>query len=160
MLGSIHNTLLLFAVAALTLAGCDLGYPEVAIINRTTDTMLLKNPSFSGCVWNVVLAHGSATSPRRCLPGDDHVHFQRLNAESYCQGQAEDRTLPGICPCDGGLAEALNGVDADPDTSTQPMWFNYQTVSIKHADYGSFYLFEITLDDMEQDFSIPGPYGH
>ena len=94
------------------------------------------------------------------VPGDDRVHFKRLNAETYCQDEAQDRTLPGVCPCDGGVAPELDAGDVDADVNTQPMWFNYQTVSSKHVGYGGFYLFEITLDDMEQDFSIPGPYGH
>ena len=42
----------------------------------------------------------------------------------------------------------------------EPNWFNYQTISVKKVDYGGFQVFEITLGDMEQDFSVPGPYGH
>ena len=41
-----------------------------------------------------------------------------------------------------------------------PLWFNYQTISEHSADYGDFQRIEITLTDMEQDFSVPGPYGH
>jgi hypothetical protein len=160
MLRSLRQALALVALALSSLVGCDLAYPEVVVVNRTADTVLLKNPSFSGCIWPVVLANGSATSPGRCLPGDDHVHFQRLNAGAYCQDQAGNGTLTGVCPCDGGVSPVLDGGDTDSDTNAQPMWFGYQTISIKHVDYGSFYLFEITLDDMEQDFSIPGPYGH
>ena len=26
--------------------------------------------------------------------------------------------------------------------------------------YDDFRVFSLTLDDMEQDFSVPGPYGH
>ncbi|MBN2573215.1 MAG: hypothetical protein JXP73_01500 [Deltaproteobacteria bacterium] len=157
---SLRRAPTLVALALASLSGCDLAYPEVVVVNRTADTMLLRNPSFSGCIWPVVLANGDATSPGRCLPGDDRVHFKRLNAETYCQDEAQDRTLPGVCPCDGGVAPELDAGDVDADVNTQPMWFNYQTVSSKHVGYGGFYLFEITLDDMEQDFSIPGPYGH
>ncbi len=160
MPGPRSRALCLFALAPAMLAGCDLVYPEVVIANHTADTMLLKNPSFSGCVWNVVLANGDTTAPRRCLPGDDQVHFQRLNAEAYCQQRANDGTLPGACPCDGGTSPSLDGGTLNEAASTEPIWFNYQTVSVRHAASGQFYLFEITLDDMEQDFSIPGPYGH
>jgi hypothetical protein len=146
------------ALALVTCAGCDLAYPEVVIVNRTADTMLLKNPSFSGCLWSVVLANGDATSPRRCLPGGDHVHFQRFDAEAYCQDRIADCTLSRAATCDGGAALDA-GTDQEPP-STEPTWFNYQTSSSKHVAYGNFYRFEITLDDMEQDFSIPGPYGH
>ena len=65
----------------------------------------------------------------------------------------------------------LNGADAGADTAQPdvskfglindlPFWFNYQTHSVKHVGYGEFHRFVITLDDFEQDFSIPGPYGH
>ena len=146
---------------ATALSGCDLEYPEVVVENQTKDQMLVKNPSFNGCIWSTVLAYGAATSPGRCLPGDDHVHFQKFDAQEYCQQQAADGTLSGICLCDGGVIEASpdGGVDSGL-VNTVPTWFNYQTISIYHVDYGQFRIFEITLDDMEQDFSVPGPYGH
>jgi hypothetical protein len=28
------------------------------------------------------------------------------------------------------------------------------------VDYGDFVIFTLTRDDMEQDFSVAGPYGH
>jgi len=155
-----HPGRILSAVVAVALAGCDLNYPEIAVVNRTADPVLLKNPSFNGCVWNTVLANGAATSPGRCLPGDDHVHFQKLDAAKYCEEQAADGTLPGICPCDGGVRAPSDGGIQEGLVNSVPTWFNYQTISVKHVGYGQFCLFEITLDDMEQDFSVPGPYGH
>ena len=148
----------LFATA---LSGCDLEYPEVVVVNQTRDQMLVKNPSFNGCIWSTVLAHGAATSPGRCLPGDDHVHFQKFDAGEYCQRQAADGTIPGICPCDGGVIKAApdGGVDSGL-VNTVPTWFNYQTISTEQVGYGEFRIFAITLDNIEQDFSIPGPYGH
>jgi hypothetical protein len=146
------------ALALLAVAGCDLAYPEVVVVNRTADTLLLRNPSFSGCVWHVVLANGAATSPRRCLPGGDRIHFQRLDAEAYCRDRLADCTLPGATACDAG-SEPDAGPDAEPP-GTEPIWFNYQTISAKHVAYGGFYRLEVTVDDMEQDFCIPGPYGH
>ena len=135
--------------------GCDLGYPEVVVVNRMGEHVLIRDPSFGGCVWNAVLGHGDTTVTGRCLPGEDRVHFKKFDAEAYCRDQAEDGTLPGVCPCDGEPGEP------DPAlTNEVPAWFNYQTVSTRRADYGDFVVIEITADDIEQDFSVPGPYGH
>jgi hypothetical protein len=43
------------------------------------------------------------------------------------------------------------------DAST---WFPYQTVTAHTVEYGDLRVIELTLEDMEQDFSVPGPYGH
>ncbi len=150
----------LFLTAA---AGCDEAYPEVVVVNRTDEHVLIKNASFNGCAWDGVLAFGEATSPGRCLPGEDRVHFQRYDAEAYCREQAEDGTIEGVCPCEGDASLADAGVDAGVDTEStdvEPRWFNYQTLFVRRVHYGDFRVFEITLDDMEQDFSVPGPYGH
>jgi hypothetical protein len=138
-----------------TLGGCDLAYPEAVVVNLASQTILLKNTSFNGCLWHGVLAYGDATAPERCLPGADRIHFQRLNAAAYCQVQSCGCTSPSTR--DGGLSTSIDGGD---DPSATPTWFNYQTISIEHIGYGEFRRFEITLDDMEQDFSVPGPYGH
>ena len=138
----------------LRVAGCDFAYPEVVVVNRTNEHILLKNLSFNGCVWDQVLGFGEVTSTGWCLPGEDRIHFQKLDVEAYCQEQAEDGALDriGVYDPDGGI---------DPElVNEEPNWFNYQTVSVKRVDYGDFHLFEITTDDMEQDFSVPGPYGH
>jgi hypothetical protein len=148
------------AAALAAVSGCDLDYPEVVVANRTQNTILVKNASFNGCVWEVVLPNGTTTSPVRCLPGSDHVHFQKYDAAKYCQEQAKDGSLPGVCSCDGGSPTHNDGAAMEGTVNTVPTWFNYQTVTVKNVDYGHFYLFEITLDDMEQDFSVPGPYGH
>ena len=133
------------ALVALCLAtaGCDLAYPEVVIANQTAEHVQIRGPSFSGCAWSAVLAFGDATSVGRCLPGADRIHFEKLDATAYCAEQAEDAT-----ETDPGLVSA------------EPMWFSYQTRSAREAEYGDFYVFEVRLDDMEQDFSVPGPYGH
>ena len=139
--------------------GCDEAYPEVIVVNATDEHILIKNVSFNGCVWNQVLAFGDATSPGRCLPGRDRIHFQKYDAESYCRQQAEDGTLEGVCTCDASPEQGGGGID-EGLVNKEPTWFNYQTVSFKKVEYGEFSVFEITLDDMEQDFSVPGPYGH
>jgi hypothetical protein len=144
------------------IGGCDFAYPEVVVVNRTDEHILLKNISFSGCVWGEVLAFDEATPPGRCLPGEDRVHFQKFDVEAYCQEQAEDGTLDGICPCEPEPEPDPDpGAGIDPGLiNGEPNWFNYQTVSARRIDYGDFHIFEITTDDMEQDFSVPGPYGH
>jgi hypothetical protein len=145
------------AVALLALVGCDLAYPEVVVVNRTAAPIQLRNLAFSGCVWDRVLGYGEATSPGRCLPGDDRVHFEKLDTAAYCREQAEDGTIDGLCPCDGGVPD---GGDDAGTTNPVPTWFNYQTVTVHRVGYGEFHVFEVTVDDMEQDFSVPGPYGH
>ena len=125
------RTAFLIAIVA-ALGGCDLAYPEVIVVNRTSEAVFLRNVSFNGCLWSTVLAYGDATSPAPCLPGKDRVHFQKLDTQAVCEEE------------DDG----------------EPLWFNYQTVSIKNAGYGELLVVEITLDDMEQDFSAPSPYGH
>ncbi len=144
-------------VLCLVAAGCDLAYPEVVVTNRTAETVQFRQVSFSGCAWEDVLAFGDSTSPGRCLPGEDRVHLQRLDAAAYCREQAEDGTVDGLCPCDAsrGDAQPLEGL-----TDAEPTWFNYQTVEARTVRYGEFYRFEVTLAELEQDFSVPGPYGH
>jgi len=127
-----------FLLALATLVpGCDLDYPEVVIVNRIAADVVIRDPGFNGCRWNVTLNFGDASVPKRCLPGDDRVHFQKLDLGKY----ADER--------------AAAGTDIP-----QPMWFNYQTVSVKTVGEGDFRVFDVTADDLEQDFSIPGPYGH
>jgi len=120
----------LCSLLSLILAGCDLAYPEVVVVNGTREQLQLRNLSLNGCVWNAVLAYGEASSSGRCLPGMDRVHFERFDVGGYAS------------------------------TSNIPTWFNYQTLTVHRVDYGGFYVIEITADDMEQDFSVPGPYGH
>ncbi len=151
----------LSCVGALFYAGCESVYPEIVVINKTNEHIQLKDLSFNGCLWNTVIGYDEATSPGRCLPGSDRIHFKKFDAESHCQEQAEDGTIDGICLCDGGTDSNLDTDSVDEGLiNVEPNWFNYQTVSVKKADYGEFHIYEITLDDMEQDFSVPGPYGH
>jgi hypothetical protein len=145
------------SILCLVVAGCDLAYPEVVVTNQTSETVQLRDVGYNGCSWEGVLAFGESTSPGHCLPGEDRVHFQKFDAAAYCREQAEDGAIDGLCPCDGGtaVAEIMEGL-----TNAEPMWFNYQTVGSKSADYGEFRRFEITLSGLEQDFSVPGPYPH
>ncbi len=133
--GTALLTLLLALIAPLT--ACDADYPEVVVVNRISENVVIRDPSFSGCRWNVTLDFGDTTVPKRCLPGSDKVHFQKLDLAKYAADLAE----------------------AGSDTPA-PMWFNYQTVDAKQVDYGDFNVLDVTADDLEQDFSIPGPYGH
>jgi hypothetical protein len=141
----------------LALAGCDLAYPEIVIVNQTAEPIQLRTLSFNGCSWDTVLAFGETTSVARCPPGEDRVHFEKLDAAAYCRDQAEDGTIVGVCACDGSVPDG--GAD-EGLTNSVPTWFSYQTVSVRTVDYGEFHVFELVLDDLEQDFSVPGPYGH
>jgi len=148
------------AVGALLLvaaSGCDLAYPEVVVTNDTAQTVQLRNTSFSGCAWEGVIAFGESTAPGRCLPGEDRVHFEKLDAAAYCLEQARDGTLDGVCPCGeyDGSAERLEGLK-----NAEPAWFAYQTIQTRRVAYGDFRRIEIHLSEIEQDFSVPGPYGH
>jgi len=119
-------------------AACDVDYPEVVVVNRIAADVVIRNPSFNGCRWNVTLNYGDATAPRRCLPGRDKVHFQKLDLGMVFQ-QWEDTQ---------GEPSAL-------------LWFNYQTVAEWSVDAGDFRVIDVTGGAaLEQDFSIPGPYGH
>ncbi|NLP02663.1 MAG: hypothetical protein GX089_09230 [Fibrobacter sp.] len=128
--------------------------PEVTIINRIAPEVLVQNPSFNGTVWNTVLRYGEATSPRPCMRGEGSVHFKKLDTYSYCRNQSRYSLIDSICMCDS------TWVSPDTDIIDQtPIWFNYKTISATDADRG-FFLIELTEDNMEQDFSVPGPYGH
>ena len=139
------------------LAACEFDYPQIVIVNQTAVPLQLRNPSFSGCVWNTVLGYGETSSVARCPPGSDHVHFQKLDVAAYCRQHLEDPVVVAACDGDAGVSLPPG---ADAGQGSVPTWFNYQTTSVQHAGYGEFHVFEIRLDDIEQDFSIPGPYGH
>jgi hypothetical protein len=142
------------------IGACDTAYPEVVVVNRIDSHTLVKNISFNGCVWDQVLAFEETTSPGRCLPGKDRIHFKKLDIEAYCQDQVEYGHFDMPCSC-GKAGDCIpdGGVDSGL-TDEEPNWFNYQTISAKRVEYGDFDLFEIVIDDIEQDFSVPGPYGH
>lgn len=148
------RSLCVVLVAALFLS-CERLQPEVVIVNKTAKNILIRNPCFNGSVWNTVLAYGEATSPRRCLDGLGKVHFQKFDAFDYCREQKKDGTIDGLCSCDSASAPVDSGL-----INPIPLWFNYQTLSSRDPGPGEFIVIELTLDDMEQDFSVPGPYGH
>jgi hypothetical protein len=147
------------AVAAVTatalLSVCTMADPEAVIVNNIGPHVLVRNPSFNGTVWNTVLRHGEATPPSRCLSGDGTVHFQLLDAHYYCRRQSEYQLIDSICMCDSSWVSG----DTDVITAT-PVWFNYKTIKPARSTYGTFQVIELTAEDMEQDFSVPGPYGH
>ncbi|GAB4292465.1 MAG: hypothetical protein Kow0090_06370 [Myxococcota bacterium] len=142
--------------------GCDLRYPEVVVVNRVDALFEVRNISFNGCRWDTVLAFDEATTPKRCPPGEDKIHFQKMDYSTYCPKLAEEGDIDASTPCeDDDEGDATpNGGEEDEIQSSKPLWFNYQTISVKKADYGGFYIFELSREDMEQDFSAPSPYGH
>ncbi|HUU04113.1 MAG TPA: hypothetical protein VM425_21930 [Myxococcota bacterium] len=153
------KAIVLLAVLMSLAGGCDLAYPETVVVNKLDQHVLVRSLSFNGCLWNSVLAYGDATSPGRCLPGEDRVHFEKFDAAAYCQEQADDGTIAGVCNCDPDQQPDDNPMDPGLINEV-PIWFNYQTISSFRAGYREFHIFEITSDDIEQDFSVPGPYGH
>lgn len=147
-------------VAATT--GCDQAYPEVIVVNQIGDRVMMQQVSFRGCLWPTVLAPGKATQPQRCLPGSGHVAFKRIDVGSYCENQLQYGMLDGWCACDGGVVDMSDGqYERDSSIiSAVPLWFNYRTISMYEVDYGDTLRIEVRADDLEQDFSVPGPYGH
>ena len=142
-------------LVSLSPAGCDAAYPEVVVEHRAGSPLLLRDLSFNGCRWSTVLRSGDVTSPRRCLPGQARVHFLKLDTEALTG-------RPAVSRADAGAADTGTGADlsGDPDGAPLPTWFNYQTVQEHEAGYGEFLRIQITPEGMEQDFSVPGPYGH
>ncbi|MBN2722493.1 MAG: hypothetical protein JXR95_00310 [Deltaproteobacteria bacterium] len=135
--------LLLLSSFLILSAGCEEAYPEVVVVNMIREDILVRNISFNGCQWDTVLAFGDSTSPGSCLKGSDRVHFEKFAAAAYVENSEEDS----------------DSTDTEDEIET-PLWFNYQTVTTHHVDYGEFHLIVLTYEGMEQDFSVPGPYGH
>lgn len=130
-------------------SGCEHAYPEVVIVNTTAAHIVLRDVSFNGCLWKGVLSYGEATAPQRCPPGADRVRFKRFDVAEYCSEHAADP----ICAGQGAA-----GVPEEDGSA--PMWFSYQTVTAHEVSYSDFERIEIRLTDMEQDFTVAGPYGH
>lgn len=148
----------LAGVAAAPL-GCELAHPEVVVVHELGEAVLVRQLSFSGCLWTETLSHEQASAPGRCLPGSDRVHLQRFDAASYCTRQAEDGNLPELCLCDPAAAPAADPLDLGI-LDAEPHWFNYQTSAVFELAYGDFARIVLRTEDLEQDFSVPGPYGH
>ena len=147
------------ATLFMTPAGCDLAYPEVIVVNEIDEAVLVREVSFNGCTWSEMLWYEDATSAGRCLPGKDHIHVQRFDAENYCTEQVEDGDLPELCFCDQESAPAEDPFDLGIIDRT-PLWFNYQTTYDLEVGYGDFVRVVLRAGDLEQDFSVTGPYGH
>ncbi|RJO64413.1 MAG: hypothetical protein C4523_18290 [Myxococcales bacterium] len=157
---AIRPTVVLVVLASL-LSACDAAYPEVVVVNKIDQAVLVRGISFNGCKWDSMLAYGDASTPKHCLPGGGHIGFEKFDPRKYCREQAEDGTIEGVCPCADGDRETVERDSEQPSLAgTEPLWFNYRTVSVKKVGYREFHVFELTADDLEQDFSVPGPYGH
>ena len=153
----IHSLLFTLAagIAAPFLVLCQMIDPEIVVVNNIAEDVMVRDPSFGGTVWNTVIKYGEATSPRCCMRGDYRVHFKKINMHDYCRMQATYRLIDSLCMCDSSWISD----DTDIISST-PNWYNYQTKSSREAGYGDFLIIELTGNDLEQDFSAPGPYGH
>ncbi len=158
-LAFVHRMLFLLLLASFAFAaGCEEMYPEVVVTNTIDEHILIRNVSMNGCKWEDMLAYEDSTSPGRCLPGSDRIHFQKFDPKTYCEEQVDDATIDGLCFCNEEDRPEDDPMDSGL-INEEPMWFNYQTKQTFDIE-GGFHLFELTLDDMEQDFSVPGPYGH
>ena len=69
---------------------------------------------------------------------------------AYGEATSVGRCLPG--------ADRVHFEKQDTDDASA--WFPYQTLTAHTLDYGDYRVIELRLEDMEQDFSAPGPYGH
>lgn len=149
----------LVLVFTLFLGSCEAFYPEVIVINEIGEAVLVRDISFNGCLWDEVIAYEEATSPGRCLAGADRVHFARIDATSYCRDQVDDGTIPELCFCDP--EDEPDDGPMDPGLINEtPEWFNYQTITEYRAETGDLLIVRLVSEDMEQDFSVTGPYGH
>ncbi len=126
--------------------------PQVTVVNGLGEPVQIARISFSGCFWPDILAPDEATSPQRCLPGSDRVHFKRFDAQSYLNKALEDYEKEPE-----NFEPAADRVGFRLPT---PLWFNYQTSESFSVEYGGFYLLRVQPGSIEQDFSAPGPYGH
>lgn len=148
-----HSTLGLALLATVALAGgCELVQPEVVVDNGLGQPVQITAISFSGCRWQGILAPGEASAPQRCLPGSDRVHFKRFDAQSYFDRAIED--------FEENPEEYEPTADRVGFRLPTPLWYNYQTREAFEVDYGGFYRLRVEPDSIEQDFSVPGPYGH
>ncbi len=137
------------------ICGCDDLYPEVVVINSLGGSIMVKDISAGGCLYEGVLTYNNATSPMRCLPGEYSITFKKIDVEKYCKTQTEYGNIEGLCLCDGGTPYADTDI-----VSKGPLWYNYKTMKSFIFKRGESYLIELKQDDIEQDFSVPGPYGH
>ena len=96
--------------ALIPVGGCAGAYPEVVVVNQLDEAILVRQVSFSGCLWPGVLSYGEATPPERCLPGTDRIHLQRFDAERYCADHVADGDLPELCFCDDSDAPPADRV--------------------------------------------------
>lgn len=133
-------------------SGCELLQPEVVVVNALAEPAQICCLSIRGCFWPEILAAGDSTAPQRCLPGSDRVHFKRFDAQSYLNKVLEDyaEEPENFEPVDDRVGFRL----------PTPLWYAYQTSTVFEIDYGGFYLLKVETDSIEQDFSVPGPYGH
>lgn len=141
--------------ASLYAAGCDDIYPEVVIKNSLGESTIIKDISAGGCIYSEVLTYGNTTSPMRCLPGKQKITFKKMDIERYCLTQTEYGNIDGLCLCDGGTPI----LDTDI-VSKEPLWYNYMSIKTFDLKRGESYFVELKAEEIEQDFSVPGPYGH
>jgi hypothetical protein len=142
----------LLALVMALLGACELVNPEVAVQNDLGTPVQIRDISFNGCLWPTVLAPGEATSPCGCTPATERVRFKKFDAQSYVNKVLDD---------------LAHGSRDYPPTSDRvgvqlptPLWYSYRTRSTSELGYGGFQVIHLRPEDIEQDFDVPGPYGH
>ena len=70
-----------------------------------------------------------------------------------------DGDLPELCFCDDSDAPPEDPFDLGVVDAT-PLWFNYQTTYEVETSHGDFLRIVLHPDELEQDFSVAGAYGH
>ncbi|MBN1962382.1 MAG: hypothetical protein JW841_15725 [Deltaproteobacteria bacterium] len=151
---------LLLVVICFTIGACESFYPEVVIVNKTAAPILLRNISYNGCLWESVSQYEEVTSVQKCMPGSDHVYFQKFNALTYYKKLVEDDLIDDFNTETYNCDDVIGECPVDENITSQPVWYNYRTSKRFAAKEAGFYTIEIYLEDFEQDFSVPGPYGH
>ena len=142
-------------VPVLMLVSCMFREPEVVIINRIAPEVLVRNPTINGTIWETVLKYDEASTVSACMAGSGNVHFQSIDFYYFCREHASHSRIDSICMCDTSwLSEDTAMFDI------RPLWFNYQSISVNEIRNGDFLVIQLTLNDMEPDYSVPGPYGH
>ena len=57
--------------------------PEVVVQNDLEGPVQIREISFNGCHWPVLLSPGETTTPCRTQPGSDQVHFRKFDAQQF-----------------------------------------------------------------------------
>jgi len=146
----IGNALALALVLAA--AACEAVAPEVVVQNDLEGPVQIRELSYRGCRWPVLLSPGEATAPCAAQPGADRIHFRKFDAQQYFNDL--------LVELEQGAHEYPPSDDRIGVLLPPPPWFPYQTVSVFEVGYGEYHVLHVRPDDIEQDFTNPGGHAH